>query len=155
MESLCKLCKSNTFYQCIKCKKPVCNRPSCSSGVSEESDGYREEPPKRVSQCNDCSKGPKEVTTKPSTGTSSSKMKQSNVTSFFTKWVSFLCGGKHSPLMDPVRFFQPCPSGHVRLISQWACKICSTTHWMCACKICHCNGNVYPCQIWITDQNLV
>ena len=40
---------SPTFYQCVKCMKAVCNRPTCSTNVSVDTEGYQEDPPKRIS----------------------------------------------------------------------------------------------------------
>ena len=46
--------------------KAVCNRRTCSTSVSENTEGYQEDPPKQVSKCNNCvkSKDPKVYTKK-------------------------------------------------------------------------------------------
>ena len=53
-QTFCKSCNEATYYECVTCIKPTCNRPQCSITVPESTEGYRETPPKRVAQCNDC-----------------------------------------------------------------------------------------------------
>ena len=56
--------------------KAACNRPTCSTSVSENTEGYQEDSPKRVSKCNNCMKSedPKVH----------AKKKQANISSFFS-----------------------------------------------------------------------
>ena len=68
MEYQCEKCDNKTYYSCVKCSSPVCNRPDCSEPVSPSTIGYSEDHPKRVSLCSKCIK----------------KKKQSNLSSFFT-----------------------------------------------------------------------
>ena len=70
----------NNFYQCVKCMKAVCNRPTCSTSVSEDTESYQEDLPKRVSKCNNCVKfkDPKIHI----------KKKQVNISSFFYRYHS-------------------------------------------------------------------
>ena len=53
-QTFCKSCNEATYYECVTCIKPTCNRPQCSITVPESTERYRETPPKRVAQCNDC-----------------------------------------------------------------------------------------------------
>ena len=53
-QTFCKSCNEATYYECVTCIKPTCNRPQCSITIPESTEGYRETPPKRVAQCNDC-----------------------------------------------------------------------------------------------------
>ena len=80
MDSLCLFCDSKTFYQCVTCMKAVCNHPTCSTSVSDDTEGYQEDPPKRVSKCNNCVKSeyPKVH----------AKKKQANISSFFSRYHS-------------------------------------------------------------------
>ena len=75
MERECQHCQETTFYSCVKCQHPVCNRPECSTSVPPSTNGYNEEHPKRVALCRNCK---------------STKKKQSSVTSYFLKRYAFL-----------------------------------------------------------------
>lgn len=68
MKKNCETCSEETFYSCVKCLCPVCNRPECSTPVSPSTKGYSEEHPKRVGLCESCK---------------SDKKKQISVTKFF------------------------------------------------------------------------
>ena len=80
MDSLCLFSDSTTFYQCVKCMKAVCSPPTCSTNVSEDTEDYQEDPPKRVSKCNNYvkSEDPKVH----------AKKKQANIPSFFPRYHS-------------------------------------------------------------------
>lgn len=73
----CTFCDLPTYYYCVKCHKPVCNRPDCSSPVSESFAGYSEMHPKSVGICKPCS------------GT---KKRQSSLSAFFKSryWYSYI-----------------------------------------------------------------
>ena len=60
--------------------KAVCNRPTCSTSVSEATEGYQEDSPKAVSKCNNCvkSEDPKVH----------AKKKQANLPSLFSRYHS-------------------------------------------------------------------
>ena len=62
------LCHSETYYNCVKCHKAVCNRPDCSTFVNESHPGYSEDYPKAVSICK---------------FHSGSKKRQSSISTFF------------------------------------------------------------------------
>ena len=80
MDSFCLFCDSKIFYQCVECMKAVCSRPTCSSSVSEDTECYQEDLPKRVSKCNNCVKS-KDTKVYP-------KKKQGNISSFFCSYHS-------------------------------------------------------------------
>ena len=54
MESQCVICKTDTFYSCVSCDLPICNRPTCSIAVDIKHPNYSEEHPKKVSECKNC-----------------------------------------------------------------------------------------------------
>ena len=60
--------------------KAVCIRPTCTTSVPEDAEVYQEDPPKRVSKCNNCvkSEDPKVDT----------KKDQANISSFFSRYHS-------------------------------------------------------------------
>ena len=57
-EGNCKHCSNQTHYSCVKCKSLVCNRPTCSTPVETDVQGYSEEHPKAVGICNKCKTKP-------------------------------------------------------------------------------------------------
>ena len=54
----CKHCSNQTHYSCSKCKCLVYNRPTCSTPVEIDVQGYSEEHPKAVGICNECKTKP-------------------------------------------------------------------------------------------------
>ena len=54
----CKHCSNQTHYSCVKCKFLVFNRPTCSTPVEADVQGYSEEHPKAVGICNKCKTKP-------------------------------------------------------------------------------------------------
>ena len=53
-EGNCKHCSNQTRCSCVKRKSLVCNRPTCSTPVETDVQGYSEEHPKAAGICNEC-----------------------------------------------------------------------------------------------------
>ena len=53
LQDECAICKTETFYPCVTCDLPICNRPTCSTAVDLKHRNYSEHP-KKVSECKKC-----------------------------------------------------------------------------------------------------
>ena len=72
---ICVLSHSDTYHNCVKCHKALCNRPDYSTFVNESHTGYSEDHPKAASICKSCS---------------GSKKRQASISTFFNKCLYFL-----------------------------------------------------------------
>ena len=54
LQDECAICKTETFYSCVTCDLPICNRPTCSTAVDPKHRNYSEEHPEKVSECKKC-----------------------------------------------------------------------------------------------------
>ena len=54
LQDECAICKTETFYSCVTCDLPICNRPTCSTAVDPKHRNYSEEHPKKVCECKKC-----------------------------------------------------------------------------------------------------
>ena len=73
MQSQCGHCSNETFYSCITCHHPICNRPQCSTAVPPSTSGYSEEHPKQIARCKNCKVVKKKTSNTTSSGFSKSK----------------------------------------------------------------------------------
>ena len=53
LQDECAICKTETFYSCVTCDLPICNRPTCSTAVDPKHRNYSEHP-KKVSEWKTC-----------------------------------------------------------------------------------------------------
>ena len=77
----CKTCSKETYYQCVKCFLPVCNRLECSKPVPPTTVGYNENNPKRVASCDKC--GSEKPASSAKVLSMETKKTQSSISSFF------------------------------------------------------------------------